>query len=563
MRVEREAIIAMAKTNADRKRNKPEEKTEGNDKTKISKIEEISYIGAVREGNQDNRVLVQVKIGSKLVAIEFDSGNPYSIISYELMRSLGISEGFLPSRARFFLYDEKTEIETLGKIEVNVEFHGQTVRAPLHVVKGNYAPLFGRDWYALFKIDYNKIFAEFVNQSENVAKIGAITESAKSCVQEFADIFSDVIGKLTNGVAKIRVKSDAKPIFLKARPVPFVLVDRVEHEIDRLVQLGVLVPTTHAAWATPVVPVVKHDGSVRLCGDYKVTVNRCIDVDEYPIPDVDAILARVGSAIIHSKFDITEAYMQIPVDEQTSKLLTINTSKGLFRVTRLMYGVASAPAIFQRFMEMIFGNIKGLQAFFDDFRLSSESIDEHVAGMREFFKRCHENGRRLKLNKCQIMLPSIDYLGYQIGENGLEKIKEKVKAITDAERPTNVTQVKSFIGLVNYYARFFPNLSSILDPLNALLRNGVKFEWSDECDTAFESVKKEIVSPRILALYDKTKPLVLATDASGVGIVAVISHRDPDGNDRPIAFASRSLTKAERNYAQIDREALVIYWGCK
>lgn len=158
-------------------------------------------------------------------------------------------------------------------------------------------------------------------------------------------------------------------------------------KIEHIVQRGILVSVMTSDWATAVVPVQKYDGSIRLFVDYKVTVNKYLDIEEYPILHVDTILAKTGDTKIHSKFDNNEAYMHVPINYESSLILTINTSKSIFRVTRLMYGVASALAIFQRVMKRSFANIKGLQVFFDDFTLSSINVTEHIEKMRDFLQR--------------------------------------------------------------------------------------------------------------------------------------------------------------------------------
>ena len=169
----------------------------------------------------------------------------------------------------------------------------------------------------------------------------------------------------------------------------------------------------------------------------------------------------------------------------------------------------------------------------------------------------------MQKEKCEFFKDSLEYLGHVIDAQGLHKANEKVKAIVEAPAPTDVSQLRSFLGLINYYSRFIPNLSSILSPLNALLCKGKQWQWTSECAASFKEAKEQVLSQRVLTHYDPQLPIRLACDASPYGVGSVISHILPNGQERPIAFASRTLNKAERNYAQIEREALGIIFGVR
>lgn len=177
--------------------------------------------------------------------------------------------------------------------------------------------------------------------------------------------------------------------------------------------------------------------------------------------------------------------------------------------------------------------------------------------------RSEQFGLRVQKEKCKFFRSSLEYLGHVIDSKRLHKSLDKVRAILDAPEPTNSSQLRSFLGLNNYYAGFVPNLSTLLHPLNALLHKEVKWEWSKECNSAFCEAKEQLASDRVLIHYDPTLPVILACDASPYGVGAVLSHKLPSGEEKPIAFASRTLSKAEQNYAQIEREALGIFFGVR
>ena len=266
---------------------------------------------------------------------------------------------------------------------------------------------------------------------------------------------------------------------------------------------------------------------------------------------------------LFSKLDLSKAYLQLPVDEASRSFLTINTHKGLYTYNHLPFGVASAPAIFQRMMDTVLKGITGVSCYIDDILVTSADEESHLRVLEEVFKRLKQHGFRLKLEKCEFLLGQIEFLGHIISKDGIQPTPSKVEAIVNAPVPKNVQQLRSFLGLANYYRKFIPNLSTILQPLNALLQAKKKWDWSTDCDKAFRETKQQIISAKVLTHYDPKKPITLATDASAYGIGAVISHTFPDGSEHPIAFASRSLSTSECNYAQLEKEALSLVFGAK
>ena len=264
-----------------------------------------------------------------------------------------------------------------------------------------------------------------------------------------------------------------------------------------------------------------------------------------------------------SKLDLTSAYQQMLLDESSSKLVTINTHQGLYQFTRLPFGVASAPAVFQRAMDTILQGVPGVICYLDDILVTGKSDGEHFHNLEEVLKRLQHHGVRLRKDKCHFLKESVEYLGHQIDETGVHTSPQKVKAVVDAPSPRTIQELRSFLGLLNYYARFLPNLASTLHPLHALLCQDQPWQWSDLCEQAFQAAKQKLVEAPVLAHYNPEHPIVLAGDASAYGIGAVISHKLPDGSERPVAYASRTLTKSERNYAQVEKEALSLVFSVR
>ncbi|XP_039602322.1 uncharacterized protein K02A2.6-like [Polypterus senegalus] len=376
-------------------------------------------------------------------------------------------------------------------------------------------------------------------------------------------VFKSGIGTLQHIRAKIVLKSGATPRFHKTRPVPYAIRPLVEKELDRLEANCILSKVDWSPWATPVVPIINRNGTVRLCGDFKVSINPVLQVEQYPLPRIEDIFASLSGGQRFSKLDLADAYLQMEVEEDSKVFLTINTIKGLYRYNRLVFGVASAPAIWQRAMDQILQSVPGVQCYLDDIIVTGMTDEEHLENLKKVLKRLEEYGLRARLGKCEFLKPSVRYCGHTIDAQGLHKCQDKIQAVLMAPQPQNVSQLRSFLGFVNYYNKFLPNLATVLYPLNELLQAGKQWKWSKECENSFQDAKRLVTSDTVLTHFNSSLPIKLACDASPYGIGAVMSHVMEDGSDRPIAFASRSLSAAEKNYAQIDREALSLVWGVK
>ncbi|XP_026731607.1 uncharacterized protein K02A2.6-like [Trichoplusia ni] len=348
---------------------------------------------------------------------------------------------------------------------------------------------------------------------------------------------------------------------MRARPLAYALREPVERALQQHVRDGILTPVERSDWATPIVPVVKKDGNIRICADYKLTLNKVLEVDRYPLPRVEDLLVRLHGGKRFSKVDLSQAYAQFLLDD-SKKYTVINTHKGLFMYNRLVYGLSSSPGIFQRRLEELFADLPRVGVFLDDVIITGSSKSDHLQNLHKVFQRLDKYGLKVKKEKCEFFMKSISYLGYVISEDGVHTCPNKVKAILDTPAPVNVVELRSFIGMIMYYSKFIKNLSTMLAPLYKLLKVGSKYDWSSQCHSAFQEVKKVLASSEVLMHYSAELPLVLTADASGVGVGAVLSQVTAAG-ERPVAYASRSLTSAERNYSQIDREALAIIYGIR
>lgn len=258
--------------------------------------------------------------------------------------------------------------------------------------------------------------------------------------------------------------------------------------------------------------------------------------------------------------DLKDAFQQIEVAENSQEYLTINTHMGLFRYRRLIFGISCAPTYFQSTMDQILNGLDHTVCFIDDLLVGGNTLAQCSGNVTKVIVRLSKYNVRVKIEKCKFFMESVEYLGHEISIDGTRPNKKKVQVIVDAPKRVNLSQLKSYLGLINYYGKFLPNLSKELNCLYKLTKQDSEFVWSLECDKAFERSTFLLLSNQLLVHYDPNRPLAIHCDATPYGLGAILSHII-DGRDRPIMFVSCTLTYAQKNYAQLHREALAIVFG--
>ena len=509
---------------------------------------------------------VTVNIGKARVIMEIDTGATRSTVSEQVYRSK-LSEYKLRNAGIILRSYSGEKVPLLGKITVPVIYgKGPEKMLELIVVQGPRPALLGRDWLQQITLEWDTIFA-LTEDNVEVPTSKDFPDEFNELLNENKVLFATTGSGIKGFCAKLELKPGAQPVFQKHRQVPYSLVSAVEDEYSRLVKSDIWYPVTHSQWASPVVHVPKANGRIRVCGDYKA-LNERIEDDGYKLPNVQDMFAMLssheGTPSLYSVIDLSGAFNQLFLTEESSKLVALNTRRGLFSTKRLCFGIKTAPVQFQRVMDQIVMGIKGVVVRVDDILVATKgSITEHLHILKQLFGRLAKHNVQLNGSKCQFFVKRVKYMGHILSAEGISPIQDKLEAIRRASRPTEVPEVRTFLGMINYYAKFVENLSSKMHPLFALLKKDVGWNWSAECEEAFSYAKEVLSSDRVLVHYDPSKELVLGVDASPYGIGAVLSHRMADGSERPIEYASRTLSSAEKGYAQIEKEALAIIFGIK
>ncbi|XP_043200506.1 uncharacterized protein K02A2.6-like isoform X1 [Amphibalanus amphitrite] len=516
----------------------------------------------VRSSGSVQPLHVEVSLNGSPVTMEVDTGASCSMMSRAVFEKAFLQSvpDLAPYRRRLYTYTGE-EVPVAGVAQVVVAYRDQSARLPLIIVDNDGPTLMGRDWLATIRLDWPALFGGAA-RVDYVAVPGLDLENElRKLVPTFPELFSPGLGKYTPRQVSLQV-DDSKPRFYKHRPPPLALKGQIEEELERQVKLGILEPVTTSQWAAPIVPVKKRDGSIRLCGSYDLTVNVASALETYPLPRVEELFAVLSGGAKFTKIDLKEAYLQLELDEQSRKFTTVSTHKGLFQATRLVFGIKSAVAVFQREMENLLAGIPHTAIYLDDICVTGRTPAEHLANVREVLRRLAAAGLKINAEKTVWVADEVQYLGHRITAAGIRPSAEKVRAVSEAREPASLQELRAFLGLVQYYSRFLPRLSTVAAPMYELEKKDVKWAWGERQKVSFQETKDLLAVAPVLVHYQQDKPLVLTADASPYGVAAVLSHPDPQtGADQPIAFASRSLTPAERNYSQLDREALAIIFG--
>lgn len=502
-------------------------------------------------------------IDNQLVEFELDTGACKTCISVSDYKKYFSKHALKPICYKLNVITGQN-VEILGEIVVKVSRNKSTVELPVAVISSGreFAPLLGRNWMNVLWPRWHKEFSAENCTINQVVQCNShkLIDSIKT---EFKSVFvCSPPSAIKDIEVSLRLKEGAKPVFRKAYSMPYALKPKVEAKLATMVKEGILKPVSHSEWASPLVIIPKKDGDVRICVDFRATVNQAIVTDQYPLPVPEDIFASLAGGKVFTVLDLSGAYQQLKVREESQELLTISTHVGLLRYTRLPFGITSAPAIFQNTMDRVLMGIPHVSCYLDDILISGTSLEHCREVVRKVFLRLEKYNIKVNESKCRFFEQSVEYLGHRIDEEGIYPTKEKIRAITEAPEPENVSQLRSFLGLLNYYSKFVPMISAKLQPLYRLLEKGVAFNWNEECRKTFQLSKDLLVQNQILVHFDPSKPIVVSCDSSSYGIGCVLSHR-VDGVEKPIQVASATLSPAERNYSQIEREALAIVFGVK
>ncbi|XP_024081037.1 uncharacterized protein K02A2.6-like [Cimex lectularius] len=508
------------------------------------------------ENNNDKPKPIQIElmVENKKHVFELDTGSIYNVISKNYYMNHFQSYPIRENDIRLTDYVGHP-IRPIGKTLIPVNCPKYNGKMEFYIIDKGGPPLIGRKGLNL--LNQTGVSQIFYNEMKICPDA---PEDIRQILSEFPSVFSREGGVFSGKKVTLKVKENVRPVFLRARTLPIALKDKVEEELKRLVKEDILEPVDHSPWGTPIVPVLKPNGTIRVCGDYRCTVNPFLEETGNSLPRVDHLCSNFGGATCFSKINLRNAYQQLELDEESKQITTINTHMGLLRYKRLCFGISTAPAVFQRIMDKLLTGIKGVGTLLDDICVTGRTRQEHNQKLKLVLSILEKANLRANPTKCVFAQTSINYLGHVIDKNGLHTTDQHVKAIRNSPRPKDVTTLKSFLGMVTFYIKFIPKAAEILHPLYSLLKQNNRWIWSEKCEQAFKKIKQVLTSRPVLTHFNQKLPLRLTVDASAKAVGAVLSHVLPEG-ERPIAYASQVLNSAQQKYPSIEREAYAIIFG--
>ena len=490
-----------------------------------------------------------------MVEAELQAGEFVSLHSFvvaDIMEDVILGADFLEKHS--CLIDWGCRTLTLGGHSLAFEISGGVLTAPAHLsrVKTHERPAG----------DPVKALPETL---QTVLETGSHELDARSQARlaillgKYQDAFSlaeDDNGRTSLARHTIDV-GDARPIKQAPRPVPLASREVASQEVQRMLRQGVIEPS-NSPWSSPVVLVKKKDGSTRFCVDYR-RLNEVTKKDSHPLPRIDLTLDALSGARWFSTLDLKSGYWQLEVHPEDREKTAFSLGGGLWQFSVLPFGLCNAPATFERLMEMVLQDLlgKGVLVYLDDVIVYAPTLDQEFRLLETVFQRLREAGLKLHPKKCRLFQKEVVFLGHIVGSDGIHTDPAKVEAVKDWPRPKNIREVSSFLGFCNYYRRFVRGFSDIAAPLHQMKGQRAPFRWSDECENAFQTLKRGLTDSHVLAYPREKEPFVLDTDASNTGVGAVLSQIQ-DGEERVIGYYSSRLDGAQRRYCVTRRELLAV-----
>ena len=386
-------------------------------------------------------------------------------------------------------------------------------------------------------------------------------DALRHVICRYADVFSDRPKIAKVECHKIELTSNTV-VKVKPYPIPMRLQDAVDKEIADMETAGVIEKSS-SPFCSPMVVVRKKDGGVRICGDYR-RLNAITKVDSEPMSDHIAIFSKLAGSKYYTKLDLAKGFFQIPLHPECRQYTAFATPRGLYQYKVLPFGLTNSPAVFNRAMRQVLHGIEGVEMFVDDVLIHSATLEEHLRLLEVVFSRLHSFNMTVKPSKCKIAVTEVEFLGHIVGNNYCRCQDDKIRKIKEAPRPVTKKQVRAFLGLTNYYRNFIPHFAVIAQPLYDTVKKNApsSIPWGNEQEKSFVTLKNMLCKEPILQLPDASKQFILRTDASQDGVGAVLMQ-ESEGGIFPVAYHSRKLKAAEKNYSTVEKELLAVVDGIK
>lgn len=479
-----------------------------------------------------------------------DTGASVSILPESMYKSYFADCSLCEPKIRLVTY-AKGELNVLGCLPATVYIADDNkVSTHFYIVKAG-SPLMGLDLIKALNVN---IMGGKVNTARQHAQNVTVNNIDSTSPQQ--------LGCVKGFIHKVQVNNTVQPVRQKLRRLPLSIREEVSEELNRLLQAGIIERVDASEWVSPLVVARKRSGGIRLCVDLREP-NKSVIMDCYPLPHMEDLFSSLAGATHYSQIDLSSAYHQLPLHTESRNLTAFITHDGLYRFTRVPFGLASAPSAFQKMMQTILKGLPGVQNYLDDIIVSGESKEQHDEHLQAVLQRLKDANLQINYDKSSFGQTSIPFLGHVISKEGLRPSAEHLTAIADAPAPKDMPALRSFLGLTSWFSKFLPNYATLVEPLRQLLRSSPQSElqWDSDAEKSFTKLKAMLLESPVLAVFDPKLPTFITTDASDYGLGGVLTQLHSGNQERIVAFASRTLSAAERKYSTTEKEALACVWA--
>ena len=510
---------------------------------------DTAFLGTVAV-NTTSAWFTTVELNGKSLKVKIDTGAEVTAISKEAYKTLQKPQ--LDPPGKFLFGPSRQPLKTAGQFLGTLSYKGKEVKQHVYVVNGLKTNLLGLPAITALSLAVRTDAVETKTQQR-------VDET--DIKKQFPSVFQG-LGNLGEEF-QIHLKPGAIPYSLfTPRHIPLPLRPKVKEELNRMEQMGVISKVDQPTqWCAGMVVVPKKEGAIRICVDLK-PLNENVLREVHPLPKVDDTLAQLSGATIFSKLDANSGFWQIPLAKESKLLTTFITPFGRYCFNKMPFGISSAPEHFQKRMMTVLSGVEGTLCLMDDILVFGKDRKEHDERLIHVLKKIRTAGVTLNPQKCEFRKSQLKFLGHVIDREGVRADPDKTTAITEMKAPTNVSELRRFMGMVNQLGKFSPNLAEMTHPIRQLLSKKSSWLWGPAQEEAFADIKKELSKPTVLHLYDPGAPTKISADASSYGLGAVLMQKS-NFTWCPVAYASRSMTETERRYAQIEKEALAVTWACE
>ncbi|XP_043211322.1 uncharacterized protein K02A2.6-like [Amphibalanus amphitrite] len=477
-------------------------------KTKQTKRKPVRTVEVLAVTDDDRKNLwTELRVDQQPLRMLADTGSAVSILPLSVYRKQFRHLPLLPTAVRLEAYGGSSLL-VQGVVQVTVQAeNGNSSQVSLYVVDAG-VPLLGRDLQEKLKL--------------------SVIHGATVCAIKEEQMLEE-LPSLTGFVHRVRLKTEVNPVQQRLRPLPYAVREEVRDHLLKLQQAGVIEPVDASPWISPIVVSRRRNGKLRLCVDLR-EVNKAVEASGHPLPDMQDMLEQLQGATIFSSLDMKSAYHQLDLHPDSRSLTTFITHQGLMRYRRCPYGLKSLPQAFQKVMEAILRGLEGVQVYLDDVIIYAATSNQHERRLTAVLKRLREHQITLNIEKCKLRREQVEFLGFIISKQGVAVNPDRIKALRELRAPASLKDLQAMLGLFGFYSRFVPAYSTLVEPLRCLLRKGAPpFQWTGELQAVMDDVRQRILGSRALAMYDPTLPTRVTTDASDVGLGAVLSQAHPDG----------------------------------